>query len=102
MKNSWSCSESPPSRLGYCPACRLLLTVLCLLLTLFRRIVSCTRPRSRVLHVTQLYFDLTKLTVVKFVGRIVTEAVLGAEFVGHLGKSGAGLLWIGGGEILSA
>src|SRR6266498_5516644 len=59
-------------------------------------IVSFARPHAGVFHATHLHFDLTKATVASFVRRIVAQAVLSANFVGHLRKCRP-RLWQGAG-----
>src|SRR5215831_9307975 len=70
--------------------------------SLFRGIVTVARPHTHVLHPAQFNLDLPIASVTGFIAGIIAEAVLRADFRGHLGKGGAGLLQGGSLKISAA
>src|SRR3984893_12239967 len=70
--------------------------------SLLRSKVSFARAHVRVFHAAHLDFDLAKAAVANFVRRIVAQAVLSANLVGHLRKRRSRLLLIAGNETFSS
>src|SRR5436309_5561481 len=60
--------------------------------SLLWRVISFARAHLRILYAAQLHADLSKAAVAILIRRIVTEAVLGSDFVSHLSECRARVL----------